>query len=238
MPVERFYLDDPLLDQSLVKLEETEFHHLVRVLRGRVGDEIELVNGKGILAQAKIKTLQKTHALVEIESIQKTEEHSHQLILAQALPKPNRLDFILEKGTELGVTQFWLFPGEQSAKKDFFPNQMERAKALTIAAMKQCGRLTLPEIIIKPALKQWSSLNSLSFFGDVLPSAPLLSQFQSIIHQSDALLFIVGPESGFSQKETEMLISLQAKGVKLHHHILRTDTAAIASLSLLSHWMM
>ena len=238
MPIERFYLDQPFNPNELAKLEGTEFHHLAHVMRAQVGQDIELVNGRKQLAQAIIQQISKNYALLKTEQVIEESSRPYQLILAQALPKPNRLDFILEKGTELGVDAFWLFPGEKSLKKEFFPHQLERARALTIAAMKQCGRLTLPNILIYPTIKQWTQIPSHSFFGDVDANAPLFSSFQSKINKHDQFLFVTGPESGFTERETSHLKNLGICGVKLHAYILRTDTASLAALSLLSHWLM
>lgn len=237
MPIERYFSATSFQANQLCELKEAEFHHLAHVMRTRKGDTVELVNGQGFLAQACVQSIEKNRALLQIESVLQEEPPRYQLILAQALSKPNRLDFILEKGTELGVTAFWLFPGELSAKKEFYPHQMERAQALTIAAMKQCGRLTLPEIHLLPALGQWSEWPPLAFFGDVHPTAPL---FEAVWKQSssrDLSMFITGPESGFSAQEVEILKNHGVKGVKLHPFILRTETASLMALSLLSHWI-
>lgn len=237
MPIERYFSATSFQMNQVCELKEAEFHHLAHVMRTRKGDTVELVNGQGSLAQAHVQSIEKNRALLQIENVLQADPPSYQLILAQALPKPNRLDFILEKGTELGVTSFWLFPGELSAKKEFYPHQVERAQSLTIAAMKQCGRLTLPEIHLLPPLAQWTKWPSLAFFGDVEPKAPA---FEAVWKQSQGSfsLFITGPESGFSAQEVEVLKNQGVKGVKLHPHILRTETASLMALSLLSHWMM
>jgi 16S rRNA (uracil1498-N3)-methyltransferase len=240
MPAERYFTPDPLNQDEIIELIGAEFHHLARVMRARKGDHVELVNGKGALAEATILEIRKEKGLLKISHVTQETNRPCQIILAQAIPKPNRLDFVLEKGTELGVDCFWLFPGTQSVKKEFFPHQIERAQQLTIAAMKQCGRLTLPSIEILPPLSQWPSLEGKSpFFGDLDPSAPL---FETLWKSSSSpiypALFITGPESGFNEKEIEILKKLGAKGVKLHPHILRTDTASLVALSLLSHWIL
>jgi len=238
MPAERFYFDQLLIPDDRVKLIGPEFHHLVRVMRAQVGDVIELVNGKNQLAQAHVYELTKNEAILQVQTVYPNKPTRHPLILAQALTKLNRLDFILEKGTELGVTAFWLFPGDLSIKKDFSSQQMERAQALTIAAMKQCGRLSLPTIELKPPLKQWKPQEGISFFGDVSPTAPKFESFKSQLASQNPILFVTGPESGFSLKEVEQLRKIHVQGVKLHPFILRTDTASMMALSLLSHWLM
>lgn len=239
MPAERYFIEEPLIAGKSFELKGAEFHHLAHVMRTRKGEEVELVNGKGTLAQATVEQVGKDRATLSIQTLHEAPEALCRIILAQAFPKPNRLDFILEKGTELGVDTFLLFPGDLSAKKDFFPHQMERARLLTISAMKQCGRLMLPAIELKPPLEKWPLLEQvLPFFGDVEPEAPLFEDSaQAIRAASDPVLFFTGPESGFSAKEVDILRKLGAQGVKLHSNILRTDTASIAALSLLSHWM-
>ncbi len=238
MPAERYFIDEEISLNHKKFLKETEFHHLVHVMRTRPGEKIELVNGRGTLAQATLLDIHKEHATLSIDEVTEEPLHPSRLILAQAFPKPDRLAFILEKGTELGVDEFWLFPGHQSAKKEVFSSQQERAKALTIAAMKQCGRLTLPSISYMPAIEKWSPIQGQSFFGDLDQEAPLLVNALSSATPNYPITFFTGPESGWSAKETAMLKEKGVQGVKLHHHVLRTDTASIAALTLIQHWLM
>ena len=240
MPIERYFLDNCFKINGHHELKGSEFHHLAHVMRTRKGDTVELVNGKGALAEAAVQDVLKEKALLKIENLVQEPTRPCRLILAQAMPKSNRLDFILEKGTELGVDTFWLFPGDCSAKKEIFPNQQERARALTIAAMKQCGRLTLPDIILQPALDQWPSLVEMTvFFGDLEPEAPPFEvAWKQLSSPSYPIVFITGPEAGLSKQEGQLLRSKGATGVKLHSNILRTDTASLMALGLLSHWFL
>lgn len=240
MPINRYFTDSELEMGSLLEIKGAEFHHLAHVTRIRQGEYVELVNGQGILAKAIVHSIGKKSAFLKIEAIEQKSEPPIRLILAQAIPKFNRLDFILEKGTELGVDSFWLFPGLLSANKALSESQLERANLLTIAAMKQCGRLTLPTIELKPTLDQWSNLEEFSpFFGDIEPTKPSFEEAWKLSPPlNKPVLFITGPESGFTEKELHILNSLGARGVKLHHNVLRTDTASLAALSLISHWQL
>lgn len=238
MPAERYFIDEDLSEHSQKILKGNEFHHLARVMRTKKGESVELVNGRGMLAYATVLEIKKELAALQIERLVIEPIEPARVILAQALPKPERLAFILEKGTELGVDEFWLFPGQLSASKEIFPHQQERIRALTIAAMKQCGRLTLPSIQLKPPLTQWSSIEGQGFFGDLSEEAPLFASFQSQLSSKIPLIFFTGPESGWSDKEMTLLKEKGAKGVKLHPNILRTDTASIAAISLIQHWLM
>lgn len=237
MPAERYYLPQQFQKHDNVNIDTQEFHHLVHVMRSRIGDQIEIVNGQGQLAAGQVQAIQKKHAVIQIEEVTTSPKPTKRLILAQALPRMNRLDFILEKGTELGVTEFWLFPGFYGERRSFSEHQIERLQAILIAAMKQCGRLFLPELTIKSSIKDWPKAPFRAFFGDTKEDAPYLEkEWQKDALSKDAIICI-GPESGFAAEEIESLKKNNYMGVKLHCNILRTDTAALTGLSLLSHWM-
>lgn len=236
MPAERYYLESPLEKGSSVILQDTEFHHLVHVMRCKVDDQVEIVNGQGTLAHATISSIDKKKAHLHINEIEQEAPPQFQVILAQAIPRINRLDFILEKGTELGMTEIWLFPGALSERKSLTDHQIERLKAITISAMKQCGRLYLPKITLMPAIPNWITPELPLFFGDVNPGSPI---FQTKWNPKEkGLIFAVGPESGFTTQEIKNLLDKGAAGVTLHRSILRTDTASLAALSLINHWLL
>lgn len=236
MPAERYYQDSPLEKGTSILLDGTEFHHLAHVMRGQVDDEVEVVNGRGTLARATITSIDKKKAYIHIEETHFEDPPKFEVILAQAMPRLNRLDFILEKGTELGMTDIWLFPGAHSERKTLTDHQIERLKAITIAAMKQCGRLYLPKITIMPAISQWPKPALPLFFGDVNPDSPI---FQTMWKENEkGLIFAVGPESGFTTHEIQQLKEKEGTGVMLHRSVLRTDTASISALALINHWLL
>lgn len=237
MPAERYFIDTELLPDQEVTLEDAEFHHFANVMRGKVGHQVELVNGLGSLAEATAIRVEKKKAIVSIETVSFAPEEAHDLILAQAYPRFHRLDFIVEKGTELGMKELWLFPGERSERKELSESQLERLNGVTIAALKQCGRLHLPKIIVKPPLVRWTEPDGNLYFGDVNPTAPLLYNqlTDSPAEAKKKIVFCTGPESGFSDNEENALKAVGAIGVKLHGNILRTDTASITALAIISH---
>lgn len=231
MPSERYFLEKELCVGAVERLDGQEFHHLSHVMRANKGDQLEIINGKGILAKAHIEEISKRHAAVKIISTHTEKPQAVQVIIAQAIPRINRLDFIVEKCTELGMHQLWLFPGQNSERKELTDHQLERLKNLTIAASKQSGRLWLPEIHIKPALMHWKTVDHKAFFGDVSPKAEYLSKILVKNPSVSPCIFFTGPESGFTPQEELKLIQLGAQGVKLHEAVLRTDTASIMALS-------
>ncbi|MGH7198043.1 MAG: RsmE family RNA methyltransferase [Candidatus Omnitrophota bacterium] len=221
MPADRFFTPVSLKTSSL-SLEGEELHHLAKVMRVRPGETIELVNGRGELATAELISLDKKTAHLKILS-HETATPPPPLILAQAVTRTASLEWIIEKGTELGATEFWLFPGEKSEKKNL---ALQRLETIQINALKQCGRLFLPHLALKPPLQEWPPPSGSLFFGDLSPHAPpLKGPFDSPV------IFFIGPEKGFSTSELATLSRFKARGISLHSNILRAETAAIAALA-------
>ena len=123
MPIDRFYLKGSYQKDNIVTLEDEEFHHLSRVMRKKEGERVELVNGEGLLAEASIQELHKRKATLAVESIELHKPEIPPFILIQALPKLSNLELIIQKGTELGVSDFYVFPSERSEKKDLSEQQ-------------------------------------------------------------------------------------------------------------------
>lgn len=237
MPAERYFYHSNLQHQSKVELTDQELHHLLHVMRTEVGETIELIDGFGTLATATVTGIKKRHAELHINTIETQPKTSHELILVQGIPRANRLDYILEKGTEIGVTKFLLLPTLLSDRKSFSDHQIERMRAILISALKQSGRLHLPEIALITPLLDWTQLPSTSFFGDLtLTAAPLLKALQETVLTNQSISFITGPESGFTAEEYEHLRNLNAIGVNLNPHVLRTDTASIIALGIIAQW--
>ncbi|HAZ15873.1 MAG: hypothetical protein A2Y28_00950 [Chlamydiae bacterium GWC2_50_10] len=243
MPSHRFYIEGPLEEDHLVCIQGSEFHHLFCVMRLKTEDRIELVNGQGVLGEARIKALAKDHAHVEILRVTKEKKNPFPLILALPFAQGSKLDWIVEKGCELGATEFWLYPAEQSEKPSLSSHQERRLGQLLISAMKQCGRLDLPALKLLPPLPQWHPFAGLTLFGETRKDAPFLfsvlkprpkgATAHQINEKASGILFITGPEKGFTDTEIDTLEKrLHAKGVRLHDNILRMETAPLAALIL------
>ena len=224
MPAERFFYSSSFQSSRII-LKGEELHHLAHVMRLRIGDSVELVNGRGELATATLSSLGKTAAEFKIASVFQEKKKYPCIILAQALARQNHLEWIIEKGTELGAASFWLFPGDESEKKEF---KQERLEKIATSSMKQCGRLFLPSIEKKPPLSAWDSPSGSLYFGDFTTSQVLSKP------KKEPILFFIGPEKGFSSQELSILEhQFKAQGVKLAPYILRCETAAITALSQL-----
>ncbi len=224
MPAERFYVNADL--SGIVTIEGPEHHHLAHVMRVRIGDEIEVVNGRGAIAEAKVTAISKQTASLTILSASQTPLPPTRLILAIPLMRPSKLELVIEKCTELGADAFWLYPAHYSEKDDLSPHQQERLNIIAISAMKQCGRLDLPPIRILAHFEEIFYSEAPCFFGDTRNAA-------KIKLPEGELVFITGPERGFFEKELKLL-DQKATGVRLHRNILRAETAPIAAAALFS----
>lgn len=233
MPDNRFYLPQNLEIGSICLIKEMELHHLQHVMRVKEKETIELINGKGQLATGIVQKLERHQASVLIETVISETVKGPTLILAQAMPRIARLEYIVEKATELGVTEIWLFPSTHSEKKEYSPSNIQRLNQILVASLKQSGRLFIPEIVYKKNLRQWTPLSIPAFFGDTAPDAP---NFLKVIEKQEntTALWMVGPEQGFTGQESDFIkASLSITGVSLNPNILRVDTAAITGLAIL-----
>jgi 16S rRNA (uracil1498-N3)-methyltransferase len=238
MPHNRYFLDETFQENSTAVLSGDEFHHLSRVLRARIGDRVEMINGRGQLAKADVLELKKHEARLHLAQVSEESGPKTPLILAQALPRMHHLEWIIEKGTELGVTAFWLFPAIASEKEQLSETQSQRLKHLCIAAMKQCGRLDLPRIECKPPLLKWTPIPGTLLFGDARENTPYLWELHLASPLALPIVLLIGPESGLDHKECEFLHNcLKAKGIRLHSNTLRVETAALAALSLIQQYL-
>ena len=156
MPIDRFFVEDQLILDSELVVEEQEFHHLAHVSRVRQGEIVEIVNGRGQLAEAEVIELQKRRARLHISTLKEELPSNAKLILVQAIVRPQRLDLIVEKGTELGMDVLLLFPGDRSERKGKIENLPDQLRPTAISALKQSGRLYLPEIKLMPPLSKIS----------------------------------------------------------------------------------
>jgi len=222
--IDRFYCDN--LDNREIVLDGDELNHLIKAVRKRVGESVELIDGKGAIATAKITKIERRAAHLEIISKETHTKKGPFVRLVQGVCRPNRLEMIIEKGTELGVDEFILVPMERSEKR---PAQLERLRRITIGAIKQCGRLHLPQLTERPHIEDLP-VSPTTLYGALSPECPPFLD----AYKGGDITVIIGPESGFSESEL-VFLEEKAQGATLGPNVLRCETAAIAALSLIHH---
>ena len=219
---ERFYHPEVFQKDTSVFLESSEEHHLRKVMRIRVGKNIELVNGMGEIAQACVN-----ESGLKIISVKKMiqEEGIH---LGVPFMRPSKLELIIEKGTEIGVSSFLFYPAVNSTLKSLSSHQIKRLNSILISALKQSKRAYLPYLEILSSLDEILEKEPSCFYGDIRETAGTIS------FPKTSIIFISGPESGFSEDEVSLL-ERKAKGIKINGNILRAETAPLVASSLFAY---
>jgi 16S rRNA (uracil1498-N3)-methyltransferase len=222
----RFYLPQSFT-AAVLKLTGNEAHHLSRVLRLKPGDEVQLFDGAGRLARARISALGSDEAELEIlERLDESQSPRTRVTLATAVPKGERFDWLVEKATELGVDR--LVP-LLTARSVVNPGEtkLERLRRTIVEASKQCGRSRLMELT---APVRWNDLVTREFARESVWVADPSGEAGAgrLSGAGEQILVAVGPEGGFTTEELELATQHGAKLIGLGRHILRIETAALA----------
>jgi 16S rRNA (uracil1498-N3)-methyltransferase len=224
------------LNPGRVQLSAPEGRHFVSVLRGRVGQSIELFDGCGRLAGGVVTQIKKNDVFVEIENVSAcTPSQAGRIILAVAAAKGQRLDWMLSKCTELGADHIVLIQYEHSVRLGR-ESAAGRYQNIIIAACKQSGRVFLPTLTgpqkLADAIAELKQQYPQShfIFGSPDPDAKTL---RNLANDSRDTLVFIGPEGGLTQTETQLLEHNGAVPVRVANHILRTETAAAAFTAIL-----
>ncbi len=235
------------LESLTGELSPEEAHHLVNVLRKREGDEIKLIDGKGYEFLGKIQKIQKKGKelkviVKKIKILRKEEEKLPKSICFLPILKGDKTEMLVEKLTEIGIKKFVIFQSDTTIAK-IGKNLQKRVYKKAISALKQSGRLYLPEFLFCENLFEFLSSKADEFFSEkdlrfwayengkwVKEIFPEIREKREIEH----LFLISGPEGGFSQREKELFFSLNFIPLKLSPYILRAETASFLLAALLS----
>lgn len=222
---ERFFVEPSIGDLPRVSLQGPEAHHLAKVMRAKLGDEVTLFDGSGEEFVAQVATIAKSSVELEIVSrVVVNRELDHALTAAVALPKGDRQKFLVEKLVELGVT--CLIPLEtHRGVAQPVASAMERLRQQVIEASKQCRRNRLMTIGEPSSIKSLTARTS--ELGVCVLAHPSGETFPSTSNAAPSL-FAVGPEGGFTDDEVTVAREAGWSIVSLGPRILRVETAALA----------
>jgi len=231
-----YYIGTPIEGTDFLTLDADEAHHCIRVSRHKAGDIIRITDGMGQLWEGEIMPHGKNPEFLKIKilSIMYTSQKNEvPLILLVSPPQhPDRLEWLIEKAVELGVTQIVLTGTERRALEKI---KIERLQKILKAACKQSGRSRFPTIAVFESLKSAAvsvlSLCDIKLMGSQ-NGLPLRNTVNLDYQQATAIA--IGPEGDFTEAEKEHLESLGCTEVSLGILRLRTETAAIAFLSFFS----
>lgn len=233
----RFFCDTDLLVGIEINLPQAVARHLM-VLRLTVGNKVTLFNGKGGEYEAELLSISKGRALVKIVAHHSVErELPYRIILAQGLPEAGKMDWIVEKAVELGVSAIQPIAAERSVGRlhgDRGEKRLDRWRSVVVAAAQQCGRNTLPDILLPQQLEQVIRGNRASICIMFSPRASLTLSAWAKQQRPQDITILIGPEGGFSQTEEAQAVAAGAVFLSMGDRILRTETAGMAAVSAIS----
>ena len=229
----RFYLSEVLSAGRAVSLPDNVVRHL-HVLRLKPDEEIVLFNGDGKAYPARLGVLEKRRATAEIWSEEEADNESPlNITLVQAVSSGERMDFTLQKSVELGVGEIRpvlsercvvRLDGERAAKR------VARWQEIVVSACEQSGRNTVPQVLplvsYQEALRQMPSEKT-----KLLMSVRNAQKLNRITPSSDGLIFMVGPEGGWTESEEQQAFDAGFQAVTLGPRVLRTETASLAAIA-------
>lgn len=229
----RFFINDSPSEQTIIAGEDGK--HIAKSLRMKVGEHLTLCNGQGVDFHCIISSIENDQVTVRVQSSAPTiSEPTVAVTLYQGLPKSDKMDSVVQKSVEMGVTRIVPVltsrcvsrPDEKSTLK-----KVERWQKIAIEAAKQSGRGILPTVApvmsFSTAMRQAAKQSTVLFFyeggGDSL--------HQLVDKQCTSYSIFIGPEGGFAKEEVTLAMEQGAKKATLGPRILRTETAPVAALA-------
>lgn len=237
----KFFVPKENIDNNIIKINNDDVAHIKKVLRSSVGDELLLCDGKGINYTAVINKIEDKQILLDIISSFPSEtEPNIEVTIFQGIPKASKMDYIIQKTTELGVVN--IVPCKMNRCVSKIENakdaikKCERWQKIAEEAAKQSGRGIIPKVSEPVDFKE--AVNMMKNFD--LSFAPYECEEQNKLktvltskQNIKTVAFMIGPEGGYDLDETEFLSDNLIPTVTLGKRILRTETAGEAVLSMI-----
>lgn len=228
----RLYVEQPLSAGAVLRLDGPQGHYLGGVMRLGIGDPVKLFDGISGEWLAIARETAKRSVTLEVTEHLRAAEIVPDLWLCAAAIKKGRIDWVIEKATELGVARIVPVFTRRAVVDRL---NLDRLRAHAIEAAEQCGRTALPELAepmkLAALLDDWPAGRAL-FFADETGGAPAFAAMRAA---PGPAAILIGPEGGFDPQERDAIRAVpQAVGISLGPRILRAETAAAASVSL---WM-
>jgi 16S rRNA (uracil1498-N3)-methyltransferase len=236
MRLSRFYQAGSYECQASLELTTDVSQHVARVLRMQVGQQIIIFNGVGVQAQAQIISLQKKQVIVKILELSAHNAESNlQINLAQGIAKPQYMDLAVQKAVELGVTSITPLLTEYSAvsmRKEHWEKKLQHWQSIIISACAQSGRATLPLLNDITSFADYLTTSAADLKLILMPDSKIGLPKQG---SPSTISLIIGPEGGIAERELHLAQQHDFLPLNLGPRILRTETATIASLSILQY---
>ncbi|PID28252.1 MAG: hypothetical protein CSB55_05490 [Candidatus Cloacimonadota bacterium] len=228
-----FYSEYTDLTSGTVNIKGEEAHHILNVFRKKNGDTVQVTNGKGLLISAQIIATNKKEVICKILKSEKKLKSKPIIACAFSLLRSKHDFMIIEKLTELGISEFYPFISQFTVRKPN-SNTAEKMTKTAISAIKQCDNAYLPKIYEPRKLteqikfiksKQYKIITA----SELQPENTLADCWD----KKENLCFAIGPEGGFSPEEREFFTRENISQITLGNHILRAETAAVNFASVI-----
>lgn len=225
----RLYVDEELASGAIITLDKAQQHYLGNVMRLNTDDTIRLFNGRDGEWLGVISTMDKKNGSVRIENNLRSQSgRAKEICLVFALIKKARMDFLIEKAVELGVTSLQPVITDHT---DIRKINTDRIQARIIEAAEQCERIDIPALSTLQTLPEWiDQWNK----GPVYACTERVDSphLTDIIDKNKDVAILIGPEGGFSPAEKDTFANQdKIRSVSLGEPILRSETAAIVALA-------
>ena len=232
----RLFVNDPLVPGTELQLGRDQAHYLGRVLRLRNGDMLTVFNGDNGEFDAHVTSLAKNSATVVVDTALETAtESALKIHLVQGISRGERMDFVVQKATELGVkritpvfTEYGVVKlnGARAAKRN------DHWQSVAIGACEQSGRIRPPLIDAPVDLNAWFGAGTKEADSDLILRPGAATPLSSIAAPVTKVCLLIGPEGGFSDTEYEDAKIAGFATVSLGPRILRTETAALTAIAV------
>ena len=233
----RFYCPPPLPASGNFELPPDAAHHATRVLRLREGDPVQIFDGLGNERHGVIAELSGKRVVIgDIAAVEIDRESPFKVLLAQALSGSEKMDWVIQKATELGVTEIQPVDTERSVARlsaERAAKRLEHWQQVVISACEQCGRNLLPKIHAPLDIMVW--LQQMQKTSDT--KFILMPQGSNSLHTQakppGRVTLLIGAEGGFTRAESDTALHCGFTPIRIGARVLRTETAAIAGLAAL-----
>ena len=237
----KFFVEPKNIGEQYIKITSKEdIHHLSKVLRLKIGDDIDISDSLTWDYKAEITSINEKEVTLKILDKQKfSREPGIKVTLFQGIPKAGKMDIIVQKCVEMGVYSIVpvLMDRTIVVDKGNFEKKISRWQKISDESVKQCKRGIIPEIKttqnFDKSIKDLSSFDLVIFPYENESKYTIKNCLRSLTQKPKNVAIIIGPEGGFSEKEVLSLDAINAQTVTLGKTILRTDTPGVITLAMI-----
>ncbi len=232
----RLFVSGALSNDAELILQGEQARYLGRVLRSRVGDSLQVFNGDDGQWSAVVENISKNDVTLRVgERDETTTESPLKIHLVQGISRGERMDFVVQKATELGIkrlTPVLTNHGVVKFDQQRADKRRQHWQQIANSASEQCGRTRPPLVDAPIALNSWFGAKDSADSTELILKPGTTIQLASIAPPATKLCLMIGPEGGFSEREYEDAEIAGFQAVALGPRILRTETAALAALTI------